>query len=70
MIKETIILEDGIEYIITDKINNYLYLNNINNPKDFCIRKEIMENEEEYIVGLKNEEEYFNALKLFEEKYK
>ena len=26
MEKETIILEDNIEYIITDTINNYLYL--------------------------------------------
>lgn len=69
MIKETVILEDGIEYIITDKINNYLYLNNLNEPKNFLIRKETMENGEEYICGLDNEEEYYNALKLFEEKY-
>ena len=69
MIKETIILEDGIEYIITDAINNYLYLNNINDPNDFCIRKKIIENNEEYIIGLKDLEEYYNALKLFEEKY-
>ena len=70
MIKETIVLEDGIEYIITDKINNYLYLSNINDPKDFCIRKELIEEGEEYISGLNNEEEYYSALKLFEEKYK
>ena len=42
MEKETIVLEDGIEYIITDTINNYVYLNNINDPEDFCIRKEII----------------------------
>ena len=69
MEKETIILEDNIEYIITDTINNYLYLNNINDVKDFCIRKRIYENDESYIVGLDNEEEYYKALELFEKKY-
>lgn len=69
MEKETIILENGIEYIITDTINNYVYLNNINNIKDFCIRKQIIENEDEYIVGLENEDEYYKALELFEKKY-
>ena len=70
MIKETIILEDNLEYIVTDKIDNYLYLNNINDYEDFCVRKEIIEDNEEYIVGLDNEEELEKALKLFEEKYK
>lgn len=69
MIKETIILEDNLEYIVTDKIDNYLYLNNINDYKDFCVRKEIIEDNEEYIVGLDNEEELEKALKLFEKKY-
>lgn len=69
MIKETIILEDNLEYIVTDKIDNYLYLNNINDYEDFCIRKEIIEDNEEYIIGLDNEEELEKALKLFEKKY-
>lgn len=69
MIKETIVLEDNIEYIITDTINNYLYLNNINDPKDFCIRKRIIEDNESYICGLDNEEEYDKALELFINKY-
>ena len=69
MEKESIFLEDGIEYIITDTINNYLYLNNINDLNDFCIKKEIIKNSEEYIVGLDNEEEYYKALELFEKKY-
>ena len=69
MIKETIILENGLEYIITDKIDNYLYLNNINDYEDFCVRKEIIEDNEEYIIGLDNEEELEKALKLFEKKY-
>lgn len=69
MEKETIFLEDGIEYIITDTINNYLYLNNINDIKDFCIKKEIIKDGEEYIVGLDNEEDYYKAIELFEKKY-
>lgn len=69
MIKETIILEDNLEYIVTDKIDNYLYLNNVNDYEDFCVRKEIIEDNEEYIVGLDNEEELEKALKLFEKKY-
>ena len=69
MIKETIVLEDGIKYIITDTINNYLYLNNINNIEDFCIRKRIFIDGESYISGLDNDEEFDKALELFEEKY-
>ena len=69
MIKETIVLEDGIKYKITDTINNYLYLNNINDFEDFCIRKRIIIDGESYISGLDNEEEFDNALELFEKKY-
>ena len=69
MIKETIVLEDGIKYIITDTINNYLYLNNINDFEDFCIRKRIIIDGESYISGLDNEEEFDKALELFEKKY-
>ena len=69
MIKETIVLEDGIEYIITDTIKDYVYLNNINDLEDFCIRKKIKENDEFYLIGLENDEEFYNALKLFEQKY-
>ena len=69
MIKETITLEDGIEYIITDTINDYVYLNNINDIEDFCIRKKIKEDEDFYLIGLENDEEFYNALELFEKKY-
>jgi hypothetical protein len=70
MIKETIVLEDDIEYIITDTIKDYVYLNNINDLEDFCIRKKIKENDEFYLIGLENDKEFYNALKLFEQKYK
>ena len=33
------------------------------------IKKEIIKDGEEYIVGLDNEEEYYKAIELFEKKY-
>ena len=36
-------LEDGLEYMVLDEIdsetNTYVYLSNIEDPEDFCIRK-------------------------------
>lgn len=68
---ETIELE-GKKYIIVSetKINDitYMHLANINNPEDFCIRKVIMENGEEMIVGLDDKKEFEMALNIFLEK--
>lgn len=68
-----ITLEDNIEYTEIDKIeynnNTYIYLSDIENPENFCIRKVIIENNEEYIIGLDNEEEFNNAFNLFQQKY-
>lgn len=65
----TTILEDGIEYVELDIINNYIFLSEIENPQNFCIRKLETENNIEYIVGLKDEEEFKKALELFNNKY-
>lgn len=69
-----IVLENGREYFIMDKIldNNkfYVYLTNCSDPTDFCCRKEIEEEEKTYLVGLDNQEEADLALKLFEEKHR
>ncbi len=71
---ESIVLENGLEYVIVDEIkyldNNYLYLLNINNDKDFCIRKSIKENGNEIVKGLKDVSEYETALKLYIDKNK
>ena len=52
-------LEDG-SYIISDEIilNNtkYIYLTKENDMMDFCIRKIVMENGEEFIDALDTEE--------------
>ena len=65
---EAVILDDGITYVIVDTIDNYVYLANINDEKDFCIRKIVNENNEELLQGLENEKEFNNALLKFTNK--
>lgn len=55
------------DYIILDEIEQYVYLSNILDENDFCIRKSVKNGDEEIFQGL-NEEELKNALKLFDEK--
>ena len=70
---KTVELEDGATYVITDEIEinekKYLYLTNILDVEDFCIRKYIIESGEEYLVGLDNKQEFDTALKYFLEKH-
>lgn len=69
---EKVTLSDGITYIIVDEIeinnNKYVYLTNENNEKDFCIRKSILENDEEIFIGLDDEDEFNKALLYFVKK--
>ncbi|MCM1371228.1 MAG: hypothetical protein NC181_05020 [Clostridium sp.] len=64
-----VVLENGIEYLIANEINHgnncYVYLMNENNSKDFCIRKKILENNHEFLIGLDDENEFEKALNLF-----
>ena len=66
-------LEDG-SYIISDEIilNNtkYIYLTKENDMMDFCIRKIVMENGEEFIDALDTEEEFDWAMQVFLQKHK
>lgn len=60
---ETIILDDGIEYVVIDEktINDTLYtlFANINDSTDICFRKTVAEEDgEEYYVGLDDEKEF------------
>lgn len=68
-----ITLEDNIEYTEIDKIeynnNIYVFLSNLENPEDFCIRKLINKNNEEYIIGLESQQEFDEVLSLFTKKY-
>lgn len=77
MVNNSVIkLEDGNDYVVIDKIKvedkAYVYLTNVKDLEDFCIRKEttkvlIDETEEKYLEGL-TEEEFAEAIKLFTEK--
>ncbi len=52
---------DNKEYIIIDKLNingNKYYILSTENNKDVCLRKEMMKDNESYLVGLDNEEEF------------
>lgn len=67
---ECTILENKKEYAILEKIKKedqcYMYLFNVNNPKDFCIRKLVGKN----ICGLDSDEEFDEALLMLREKNK
>lgn len=69
-----VVLENEKEYYVIDKIKlndkAFVYLSNVHDPEDFCVRKEILENEKTYLVGLDNKEEADVALKLFTENHK
>lgn len=58
---------NDMNYILVDKIDNYLYLSNENNPHDMMIRKEDLE-DDTILLPLDNEEEFDKALRLLSEK--
>ncbi|MBE6155414.1 MAG: DUF1292 domain-containing protein [Firmicutes bacterium] len=63
---EVITLEDGIEYAVTKEINNYLLLVNPADQTDFCIRKKVFKDGNEYIESLDTDEEFNQAIALFQ----
>ena len=71
---DTIVLENGIEYTELDDLvyNNtrYILLSNIKNAKDSCIRKVLIENNEEYLSRLDSDKEFDIILDMFLEKNK
>lgn len=67
---EVVTLENDKDYIVVDKISDYVYLVNETEPDDFCIRKIEIEGDEEYFVGLDNEIEFDKALLEFSKKHK
>ena len=68
-----ITLENNIEYTEVDRIEHdnktYVFLSDLENPQNFCIRKLIKEDNEDFIIGLDTKEEFNTLLKLFTEKY-
>lgn len=67
-----VVLEDNIEYLVIDKIKEkdfyYVYLINQKDDADLVVRKEVLENNDKFLVGLDDEEELEKALDLFLEK--
>ena len=70
---KSIKLEDGIEYMVLDEIdldnNTYVYLTNVDDEEDFCIRKVDNTKNESMLVGLDTDNEFDKALLLFSKKY-
>ena len=65
----TVVLENGIEYTEIDKlIHNdieYVLLSNVKDVKDSCIRKILVQNDEEYVCRLDSDMEFDIVLDLF-----
>jgi len=65
----TIVLEDNIRYAILKEIekdgNTYVYLTNVEDAEDFCIRKVVIENDNKFLVGLDSDEEFELVLLSF-----
>ncbi len=69
---DIVTLEDMLQYAVIDEItkegNTYIYLTNISDETDFCIRKLKEENDIKILVGLDDDNEFDLALKYFESK--
>lgn len=63
---------DGVDYIILREFNvkgsTYFHLINENDPMDFMYRKLLVEDGEEYLVGLDSDAE-FDLVFAYEQKY-
>ncbi len=59
-------LENEKDYMLIDKIDKYMYLSNVDDEEDFCVRIDAGE----YLEGLKDDQEFDKAMKLFYEKNK
>ena len=62
-------LSNNEEYLVLKKIktnnNEFIYLTNLKDVKDFLIQKIVYKDNEEYIVNLDSDEEFDEALELF-----
>jgi hypothetical protein len=66
-------LENGKKYTeifrIVDNGKTYVFLADLKNPEDFCVRKLITENNETFIVGLDSDQEFDSVMAKFKKKY-
>lgn len=56
--------------VIVDGTTKYVYFVNENDDTDFFVRKEIVDNEDKFLIGLDSDQEYTKAMQLFTEKNK
>ena len=67
------VLLNDIKYYIIKEINEnnniYYILANCNNNSDICIRKKLVKNNEEYLVGLDSEIEFETVLQMYHQNY-
>lgn len=62
---ESITLEDNKNYMVLMEKDNYVYLVEENNPENFCIRKSVVIDGEEFLTSLDSDEEFDKAFLLF-----
>ena len=62
---ENITLENGVTYSIIREKESYVYLINPQDENDFCIRKNVVIDDEEYLKKLDSKEEFDYALSIF-----
>lgn len=71
---EIVTLENNLDYMVIDEITSgdvvYVYLANIDDEKDVCVRKVTHEDEEDILNGLATADELDRALLLFAKKHK
>lgn len=70
---KSIVLDDGIEYLIYDSENindvKYTLFVNIDDDSDICFRKTIIKNNEEFYIGLDDDSEFEKVLLHFTKKF-
>ena len=64
---EQVTLENGTAYSIVKEKEGFVYLINPLDENDFCIRKNVIINGEEFLKMLDSDEEFNYALSLFKE---
>ena len=67
MNRVSFVMINGIDYLISHRILNYVYLIDVDNPNNFLIRKVKKVGNSEFLEVIKDNE-YSEALDLFKEK--
>lgn len=70
---DTIILDDGVEYLVMDTINVdgtvYTLFSELENDDNYCFRKTTVKDGTQYYSGLDDREEFNKVLLAFNDKF-